>query len=321
MSKFQVPTVGGIRKVIRPADNSAILTTISEAIAQLAALVTQLQTPVNTGGGNIGTGNEASIALGPGLSGGGTLVGNVPINLTIPAALFVEDGADGDPGPPGAQGPRGLQGIPGQPWFAEDGADGDSGLQGIQGIQGIQGVIGTSGAAGLPGYSLIADDSILEELLPQPERNSVGPLTINGPLTVYTPHSGLIIQAGTTAADNSLAIKTSSGVLLFFIDGSGNIEAAMSTQTLFVNKLNSVSGGMTIGGGSGVTFPGSILVNGTNSCTGATPGVTVGQTDLGTTTTTTVITTAGGVAIPALAKFMWLVNVNGTAVGIPCFAL
>jgi hypothetical protein len=34
-----------------------------------------------------------------------------------------------------------------------------------------------------------------------------------------------------------------------------------------------------------------------------------------------VITTAGGIALPALAKTFWVVNVNGVAYGVPLFAL
>lgn len=218
MSKNQVPTVGGIRKVIRLQDNSATLTTIAEATAQLAALVTQLQQLVNTGGGNIGTGNEASISLGPGLSGGGTLVGNVPINLVQPPALIAEDGIDGDPGMQGIPGPRGLPGLPGATWFAEDGADGDIGI-GLPGTTGTIGSQGIQGAAGAQGQSapwfaedaadndsfgvmpviprtspvvfsvanppmLFADDFYGEELVPHPLPNSVGPFAITGPCTI-----------------------------------------------------------------------------------------------------------------------------------------
>ncbi len=239
--KNQVPTVGGIRKVIRLQDNSATLTTIAEAIAQLAALVTQLQQPVNTGGGNIGTGNEASIALGPGLSGGGTLVGNVPINLTIPAALFVEDGAEGDPGPPGAQGPRGLQGIPGQPWFAEDGADGDPGPPGPQGIQGIQGPAGAAGSAISFPPALIAEDFAAEELLPQPVPSATGPLAINGLCVIsgssaVGPAGGLIvIQTAGAQYAASFSNTAYGGCAQFNSTVAGGVFMSCST-----NGLNSI---------------------------------------------------------------------------------
>ena len=77
--KFQVPTVGGIRKVIRPGSTASSATTIAGlegttlTLAQLATLLANL---TNTGGGNIGTGAEAAISVGPGLAGGGPLVGS-----------------------------------------------------------------------------------------------------------------------------------------------------------------------------------------------------------------------------------------------------
>jgi hypothetical protein len=133
MAKFQVPTIGGLRKVIKPASATAAGTTIAGigsgtvTLAQLAALITNQQTTqTNNGGGNIGGGSGGSITLGPGLAGGGPLVGNVNVRLTTPLALISEEGPPGDdgmPGAPGLQGPagapgaRGLMGIPGASWF------------------------------------------------------------------------------------------------------------------------------------------------------------------------------------------------------------
>ncbi len=318
MSKFQVPTVGGIRKVIRTTDNtSAVLTTISEAIAQLAALVVQLQNPANTGGGNIGTGNEASIQLGPGLSGGGVLVGNVPINLTIPSALIAEDGIDGDPGMQGIQGPQGKQGIPGQPWFTEDGADGDNGIQGIRGIQGAIGV------AGIPG--VFFDDYPSEELLPQVASNATGDFTINGHLFVN--------HDANTAGDRTILLKaiTTDARLGISTISSGNAQINLTTvgvQDWVISNFRTdgslrFSASQTPGSNDELIIATNGVATFSNSVgiKGSIPVVTAGQTDLGITTTNTVITTAGGVAIPALAATMWRVNVNGTAYGVPLFAL
>ena len=60
MAKFQVPTVGGIRKVIKPGATVSNATTIAGlegttlTLAQLSTLLANLVP--NTGDGNIGTG-------------------------------------------------------------------------------------------------------------------------------------------------------------------------------------------------------------------------------------------------------------------------
>lgn len=120
MAKVQVPVVGGIRKVITIPDQQ-VGTTIAEfgsgkiTLAQLKAAlgVSNVPTPPNTIGGGKGGGN-AAIALGPGLAGGGPVVGAVPIYLVAPIPAFIFDegggGGDGEPGPPGLLGPQGIQG-------------------------------------------------------------------------------------------------------------------------------------------------------------------------------------------------------------------
>lgn len=119
MAKFQVPTVGGLRKVIRPGSTASSGTTIAGlegttlTIQQLAALLANLE---NNGGGNIGQGTEGAIQVGPGLAGGGQLVGTVQIRLVAPIpAMLAEDGAEGERGPPGIPGPQGIQGPQGIP--------------------------------------------------------------------------------------------------------------------------------------------------------------------------------------------------------------
>lgn len=185
--KHQVPVLGGLRKVIRTGDDAPPGTTIAEigdqtvTLAQLAALIGAIQAQNKNPGTPV-----ASIALGPGLTGGGPVIGIVPIRLdTLPAVIFDVDsdsggGTDGFmiPGPAGARGlpgqavfyipedgeegmmgapapitpgPRGLSGPPGF-----DGADGDDplfipGPIGPQGPQGIPGTGGTGSSAGPPG--------------------------------------------------------------------------------------------------------------------------------------------------------------------------
>lgn len=97
-------------------------TTIAEvgsgtiSLAQLAQIISQIQAQqTNTGGGNIGTGDEGVLIVGPGLAGGGPLIGKVPLRLTAPIPWFDDagGGGDGDPGPPGGPGPQGVAGVPG----------------------------------------------------------------------------------------------------------------------------------------------------------------------------------------------------------------
>jgi hypothetical protein len=171
--KIQLPSIGGLRKVIKvPGGSVAVGTTISElgsgtvTLAQLSAIITQIQAQQqNTGGGNIGNGTEAVLVPGQGLSGGGAVLGSVPIRLTAPIPWFDDagGGADGDPGPPGAAGKAGATGGVGPLgpaifMSADDGVDGDvgpPGLQGIAGAAGAAGAPGSAGVAGPPGTTLV----------------------------------------------------------------------------------------------------------------------------------------------------------------------
>ena len=159
MSKFQVPTIGGIRKVIH-GPSTGVGTTIAEVgsgtitLEQLAAAILNILT--NTSSIVTGQQNAGVLVPGPGLSGGGVLVGNVPIRLTAPIPWFDagDGGADGDPGPPGVAGAKGATGAGGPvgPVFVvDDGADGDLGPPGPPGPTGAQGNVGTTGGAGPQG--------------------------------------------------------------------------------------------------------------------------------------------------------------------------
>lgn len=166
MKKIQLPAIGGIRKVIQPGAPAPQGTTIAElgggtiSLAQLAAIITQIQAQqVNTGGGNIGDGTEAVLKVGPGLAGGGPMIGTVGLRLTAPIPWGLDDGGgggDGDPGPPGAAGRNGANGATGAPgpagaaiYFVAD--DGQDGLDAVPGGPGPQGTPGTAGATGATG--------------------------------------------------------------------------------------------------------------------------------------------------------------------------
>lgn len=146
--------MGGMRKVIKTGDNAQSQGTIIQGfenqlitIAQLKAalgLTPQILTPP-AGGGSSG-----SLVPGPGLSGGGPLIGAVPLYLTAPVHDLMGDsaaGGDGDPGPPGARGADGAPGPNGPAVFlaAADGEDGWGPVPGGPGPQGNPGASGTNG--------------------------------------------------------------------------------------------------------------------------------------------------------------------------------
>src|SRR5579862_8800010 len=94
--KIQLPAVGGIRKVVKVNEGSgnSTATTIAEfanqsiTIAQLKAALGIVTVPNTQSGGSSG-GSPAALVLGPGLAGGGPVVGAVPINLLAPIPAFV----------------------------------------------------------------------------------------------------------------------------------------------------------------------------------------------------------------------------------------
>jgi hypothetical protein len=145
--------------------------------------------------------------------------------------------------------------------------------------------------------------------LPTPAVNITGPpgnyaMAFFGALTAGSSY-GLLIRAGSTAADFGLIIQdyiAAQTFLQIFGDGHGFLGPS-SFDTL------------------AWTAAGQFTFSARVSTKGGIPGVTAGQTDIGISTTATVITTAGGIALPALAKTFWVVNVNGVAYGVPLFAL
>jgi hypothetical protein len=86
--KIQVPAVGGVRKVIQPAAGSNA-TTIAGlegqtlTVAQLKTLIGNTGTTVQGGSSGAAPG-AASLIVGPGLTGGGALIGAVPVGLRFP---------------------------------------------------------------------------------------------------------------------------------------------------------------------------------------------------------------------------------------------
>jgi hypothetical protein len=222
--KFQTPTIGGVRKVIKtgnPTGDAALAAVVAQ-LNQLTSIVNGFLQAQNTGGGNIvpppgsgpgggGGGAGATISLGPGLAGGGPIAGNVPIRLIAPIPwMDVQDGADGDPGPPGIPGPVGAtgpQGIPGPAGTGtggsggmgqlifiapEDGIDGDwipgpPGMAGAVGATGPTGPAGTgSGGSGVGLMMMIPDEYADDQGFFHPNPSLLDKLTVNGPLFVNT---------------------------------------------------------------------------------------------------------------------------------------
>lgn len=166
--KVQIPVVGGIRKVVTVPAVQTPGTTIAEfgagtiTLAQLKAALGVNSTPSNP---NISTTTPATIALGPGLSGGGPIVGNVPIQLSAPIPAFIFDGGEGGDGDVGPPGPAGAAGAPGGVGpagpaiflAADDGEDGFTGVPGSPGPPGATAtVVVNKGAAWASLVALIA---------------------------------------------------------------------------------------------------------------------------------------------------------------------
>jgi len=153
VKKAQVPVVGGIRKVVQTGATTTVGTTIAEfgsntvTLAELAYYINQL---LPTSSGTVGTGTEATLVPGPGLSGGGPLLGAVPLLLTAPIPFLSADdggGDDGPPGPPGPPGKAGTSGVPGTTvMLPADEYDDPVVIPGLPGAAGMPGATGPSGS-------------------------------------------------------------------------------------------------------------------------------------------------------------------------------
>lgn len=203
VKKVQVPTIGGLRKVISLGNPTSTGTAIDGlqgatiSLQQLAAILGAVS--INTGGGNIG-GPGGAIQVGPGLQGGGPIVGTVTIRLVGGSGVPGEDGPPGDDGPPGpagkpgANGQTGGVGPPGPALFmlAEDGADGDlgpPGPKGNTGPAGAQGPPGPSGSGTGDTTVWMPDDSSQDDGFAMPFIATPPNLVVQS-ITMYAPGSG-----------------------------------------------------------------------------------------------------------------------------------
>jgi hypothetical protein len=224
MTKFQVPTIGGIRKVIKQDAATSPGTTIAEvgsgtiSLSQLAQYITQIQTAQQNN--TQGAGDDIYIVVGPGLAGGGS-VGVVPIRLTAPIPYFGgEDGADGADGPPGAAGPKGATGNAGATGPAgvglmgphgDDGADGEDGRPGPQGNQGPQGLQGSTGPAGVGVQGQAGDDGADGDLGPPGATGPQGATGQNGAQGVAGPALFFLAEDGADGEQITVIANGSGG--------------------------------------------------------------------------------------------------------------
>ena len=115
MAKMQLPVIGGIRKVLKvPQAGTQIEGFTSLTVAQLQELLGV--TPATPTLPNTQSKNPAAFlsVVGPGLSGGGPILGTVRVNFTPPFWGF-DDPEDPTliPGPSGTPGPAGVPGTSG----------------------------------------------------------------------------------------------------------------------------------------------------------------------------------------------------------------
>lgn len=244
--------MGGMRKVIQPNPTTTPGTTIAElgtgtiTLAQLAALITQLQAQQqNSGGGNIGDGTEATLVVGPGLAGGGPLLGTVNVRLTAPVPAFeAEDGADGDPGPPGAPGPAGINGLtggagPAGPAIFLEAEPGEDGLWAVPGAVGPQGPTGATGPQGPQGPSgtgsggggagtlmfMVPEDSATDEEIYRGPNSVNGFSTFNGQITF----NGVVVVNNATGAATGIQLTANAANWINAPGVSGSINLATGT--------------------------------------------------------------------------------------------
>jgi len=326
VKKFQAPVIGGFRKMITLPPTS-VGTTIAEVGAGTITL-SQLAAAINNilqGSGSVTTGSAqaANLVLGPGLAGGGTLVGNVPLRLTAPIPWgIMEDGAEGDMGPPGAvgsTGPQGPQGIPGTGgsgsgngptlWIPEDtsyddflipGPAGAAGATGATGPQGPQGPSGTGSGSGGGGTTMfmVHEDPPYDDLIQLGVPNVIGPyltvlnsLTVQGSTTITNPADAALISIISTGPAGTITMGATGAQVIQAPNGSNfTISAAANGVQIQMStgEIQFITGStqrMTIG-----LSPGNVVI-------GNVPAGQSGLVIAGASGTSAFIATASGIQI------------------------
>lgn len=290
--KIQIPVIGGLRKsVIIPTDVPAG-TTIAEigsksiTLAQLAVLLNRV---TSTTGGNTAPPPTAALVLGPGLSGGGVLVGAVPLRISAPipamldegaqgedgmqgppgrdgaagkpgAAVYMvgDDGVDGEPGPPGAAGPAGAAGAAGLPGAAgPPGMPGEDGEPGDAGPPGLKGAVGATGAQGLPGAAvyMLSDDGLDGDTGPPGVQGPAGPTGATGAAGSGGASGSYVLADDTYSDDIQVAFETGrSNIWAGYNDFRAGVSVSAASAVIAVSILASVGTyGLWIQGPSGTS--------------------------------------------------------------------
>lgn len=282
--KVQVPVLGGLRKVIRiptQADFNAQSGTTIQGFPNQTLTVQQLKTllgvTTTTGQTSGGAAPAGSLVPGQGLSGGGVLVGAVPITLAapIPAFIFDDGGSGGEDGPPGKQGvdgapgPTGPPGAPGGPpgpgvfMAAMDGEDGDRGPPGQAGAAGVAGPTGPMGPAGMTVVLFSdgpQDDPIFVGAVPAatggggtvtglPDNMSVGLITTTSPAA----SAGWANFTLTNRMSGLNLIHAPNGWCISFQVNAGSVSATIGAAVV----RRTLSGSLTVIDSTVITWGGS----------------------------------------------------------------
>ena len=217
------PVLGGTNVTVRfrihdgSPTGAVIFTETNTAVTNQFGLITQViggsspLTGVNWGGGPKYLQVETDLTGGVNFTDMGTSQ-----LLSVPYALYAQNGGGGATGPTGADGVQGLQGPQGatgaqgpQGIQGATGADGAQGLQGVQGTtgadgpQGIQGITGAVGPQGLQGLQgATGNDGSQGPQGIQGATGATGPQGIQG-VTGANGLTGATGPQGVTGADGS----------------------------------------------------------------------------------------------------------------------
>ena len=261
-NKTKVFVPGGLQKSIKLGGTQTLGTQLAGfegqtlTIDQLKALL-GLTNPntITSPGSSSGGSNAATLQLGPGLAGGGPLLGSVQVNLTsFGAQQPVIDGEDGDMGPPGPRGypgPAGAIGPIGPP--GPQGEDGEEGMYGPPGLSTRPG-----GANGQLQYNANGTFSGSAQM------SYNGTSTLTWGTTGSTANFTITTPTGTIT--NSLSFQTgaasagSSGNLTFRAGTAAGTGTLGGSVNIYAGSIGSAPGGAQ--GGSFTALAGNSIGNG-----------------------------------------------------------
>lgn len=167
------------------------------------------------GTGNVTAGSFASVAWGTGDKyiqvemdpTGGSNYQPIGVSqlLSVPYAIYADNGPQGPAGPAGPQGPAGATGPAGP--------DGPQGPQGPQGAQGPQGPAGATGAQGPTGPTG-----------PAGPQGPAGSANINGTTNYVVKFTAATTGGNSSILDGSAGLMVNATAMMAGVNGSGNIK-------------------------------------------------------------------------------------------------